>query len=116
MPKLIPYINFKNKGAKAADFYKAVFGGDAEVQLDEGRVVQLEFRSGDIQFMGSDTEGTVPSLVLNCDSEAQLRDYYATLSAEGKEVFSPTDSGWGAVVAHCSDQFGVTWMLNYDKE
>jgi uncharacterized glyoxalase superfamily protein PhnB len=33
----------------------------------------------------------------------------------GKEVFAPTDSGWGAIIAHCTDQFGVTWMMNYDK-
>jgi PhnB protein len=55
------------------------------------------------------------SLVLNCDSEEQLRDFYARLVDGGKEVFAPADSGWGAIIAHCTDQFGVTWLMNYDK-
>jgi PhnB protein len=104
---IIPYINFENKSQEAVKFYKAVFGGDAELQLDAGRVIQLEFEAGDIHFMGSDMEGNQPNLV--------LLDYHDKLVAGGKEVFAPTDSGWGAVVAHCVDKFGVNWMLNYDK-
>jgi PhnB protein len=96
-----------------------VFGGDAEVQSDGQRVVHLDFQSDDIHFMGSDLEDDQPgqqsSLVLNCDTEEQLRTFYAKLVDGGEEVFAPTDSGWGALVAHCSDQFGVTWMLNYDQ-
>jgi PhnB protein len=59
--------------------------------------------------------GNGSSLVLNCDSEEQLRDFYAKLVDGGREVFAPTDSGWGAIIAHCTDQFGVTWLMNYDK-
>ena len=115
MANIIPYINFVDKSREAVKLYKAIFGGDAEVQLDGERVIQLEFQAGDIHFMGSDLEGNQASLVLNCDSEEQLRDFYAKLVDGGKEVFAPTDSGWGAIIAHCTDQFGVTWMLNYDK-
>lgn len=115
MANIIPYINFMNKSQEAVKFYKAIYGGDAEVQLDGKRVIQLEFKADGIHFMGSDTEGNQASLVLNCDSEKQLRDFYAKLVDGGKAVFEPTDSGWGAIVAHCTDQFGVTWMLNYDK-
>ena len=55
-------------------------------------------------------------LVLNCDSEEQLRDFYAKLVDGGKEVFAPTDSGWGAIIAHCTDQFGVTDELRQAAE
>ncbi len=85
------------------------------MQLDGKRVIQLEFHAGDIHFMGSDGEGDQASLVLNCDNEDQLREFYKKLVKDGKEVFGPVDSGWGAIVAHCIDQFGITWMLNYDK-
>jgi PhnB protein len=115
MANIIPYINFENKSQEAIEFYKGIFGGDAEVQSDDGRVIHLDFQGGDVHFMGSDIEGNHASLVLNCDSEVQLKDYYIKLVNGGKEVFAPTDSGWGAIVAHCTDQFGVTWMLNYDK-
>jgi len=100
-----------------------VFGGDAEVQFEGERVIHLDFQAGGIHFMGSDLQsdqaglerGNGYSLVLNCDSEEQLRDFYAKLVDGGKEVFAPADSGWGAIIAHCTDQFGVTWMMNYDK-
>lgn len=123
MANLVPYINFGSKSQEAVAFYKDVFGGDAEVQSEGDRVVQLDFQAGGIHFMGSDHLGDEAelgsangySLVLNCDSEEQLQDFYTKLVDGGKEVFAPTDSGWGAIVAHCIDQFGVTWLLNYDK-
>jgi PhnB protein len=123
MANLVPYINFGGKSQVAVEFYKGVFGGDAEVQSEGERVMHLDFTSGGIHFMGSDHQGDQAglvhsngySMVLNCDSEEQLRDFYAKLVDGGKEVFAPTDSGWGAIVAHCSDQFGVVWMLNYDE-
>lgn len=123
MANIVPYINFGDKSQAAVTFYKGVFGGDAEVQSEGERVIQLEFKAGDIHFMGSDLQsdqaglerGNGFSLVLNCDSEEQLRDFYAKLMNGGTEVFTPIDSGWGAIIAHCTDQFGVSWMLNYDK-
>jgi PhnB protein len=123
MANIVPYINFGEKGQEAITLYKGVFGGDARVQLEGERVLHREFQAGDIRFMGGDLQsdqaglerGNGYGLVLNCDSEEQLRDCYAKLVDSGKEVFAPTDSGWGAIIAHCTDQFGVTWMLNYDK-
>jgi PhnB protein len=123
MANVIPYINFVDKSHEAVKFYKGVFGGDAEVQSKDKRVIHFDFQAGDIHFMGSDHQGDQAglgrangySLVLNCENEKQLRDFYAKLVDGGKQVFAPTDSGWGAIVAHCADQFGVNWMLNYDK-
>ena len=123
MANIIPYINFANNGLLAITFYKSVFGGDAEMQFEGERVIHLDFQAGGIHFMGSDLQsdqtglerGSDYNLVLNCDSEEQLQDFYARLVDGGKEVFAPTDSGWGAIIAHCTDQFGVTWLMNYDK-
>ena len=38
MANIIPYINFANRGQEAVSFYKAIFGGDAEVQSEGDRV------------------------------------------------------------------------------
>jgi PhnB protein len=118
MANVVPYLNFVDKSGAAVAFYKDVFGGDAEVQSDGERIVHVDFQSGDIHLMGSDLGSDQPgqesSLVLNCESEEQLRDFYTRLVDGGTQVFAPTDSGWGAIVAHCTDQFGITWMLNYD--
>ena len=123
MANIVPYINFVKDAQEAIKFYKNVFSGDAEVQFEGERVIHLDFQAGDIHFMGSDLQsdqaglerGNRYSLVLNCDSEEQLRDFYAKLVDGGKEVFAPSDSGWGAIIAHCTDKFGVTWLMNYDK-
>lgn len=118
MANVIPYMNFVDRSEEAIAFYKSVFGGDAASQSEGERVMHFDFQSGDIHFMGSDLgtdePGQQSSLVLNCHSEEELRSFYAKLVFGGKEVFAPTDSGWGAIVAHCTDQFGVTWMLNFD--
>jgi PhnB protein len=119
---IVPYLYLGGDGQEAVEFYKGVFGGDAEAQTDDGRVIHLDFQAGDIHFMGQVLEGdqagsgsaNVFGLVLNCDSEEQLRAFYAGLVAGGIEVYAPADSGWGAIVAHCTDRYGVTWMLNYD--
>ncbi|CAN5155539.1 VOC family protein [soil metagenome] len=118
MANIVPYIHFANESKKAIKFYKTVFGGDADVQVDAGQVVHLEFRAGNVHFMGSDKadlqRGSGYTLVLNCDSEQQLREFYAKLVVDGEAVYEPSDSGWGAIIAHCTDRFGVTWLLNYD--
>lgn len=123
MANIIPYINFAQNGQQAITFYKRVFGGEAEVQFEGERLIHLDFQAGGIHFMGSDLQnaqtglerGNASSLVLNCDSEEQLRAFYTRLADGGKEVFAPDDSGWGAIIAHCIDQFGLTWLLNYDQ-
>lgn len=101
MANIVPYIYFAQHAQKAITFYKGVFGGDAEVQLEDERVIHLDFQADGIHFMGSDLpsnqagweRGNGCSLVLNCDSEEQLRDFYAKLVDGGIEVFAPTDSG-----------------------
>jgi len=119
MANVIPYINFVDESANAVTFYTSVFGGAVDMQSDGERVVHVDFQSGDIHLMGSDLgsdqSGQQSSLVLNCDTEEQLGTFYARLVDDGTEVFAPNDSGWRAIVAHCIDRFGVTWMLNYDQ-
>jgi PhnB protein len=137
MAKVVPYINFADRGREAIEFYKGVFGGDAEVQLVKDspsagqmpkewgeRIFHLEFKSGDIRFLGSDiisdqagkVAGNVYSLVIECDSAEQLKEYFSKLSEGGKVVWEPRDSEWGSVFGQCVDKFDVQWMLNYDKK
>ena len=137
MANIVPYINFADQGKEAIEFYKSVFGGNAEVQLVKqspnaanmpkewgDRIFHLAFTAGDIHFYGSDVisdqagkvVGNVHSLAINCDSEEQLRDIFAKLSDGGKVVWEPKDSEWGSLYGQCTDKFGITWMLNYTKE
>jgi len=137
MADIVPYINFADQGREAIEFYKSVFGGDAEVQLvkdspsaaqmpkDWGeRIFHFDFKAGDIHFLGSDiisdqagrVTGNVYALALMCDSVEQLKDYFAKLSNGGKTVWEPRDSEWGSLFGQCVDKYGITWMLNFDKK
>ena len=137
MANIVPYINFADQGREAIEFYKSVFGGDAEVQLVKDspaaagmpkewgeRIFHLAFTAGDIHFYGSDVisdqagkvVGNVHSVAINCDSEQQLKDWFKKLSDGGKVVWDVRDSEWGSVFGQCVDKFGITWMLNYDKK
>ena len=134
MAQLIPYINFADKGTEAIAFYKSVFGGDADVTLVKDsamaaqmptewgeRIMHLDFKAGDIHFMGSDLisdqagleRGNGYNIAVACDSVEQLREYFGKLSADGSVVFEPSDAGWGDMFGQCIDGFGVQWMLNY---
>jgi PhnB protein len=136
MANIVPYINFADRGREAVEFYKSVFGGDAEVILVKDspsaanmpkewgeRIFHLDFKSGDINFYGSDVisdqagkvPGNVYAIAINCDSAEQLKDYFKKLSDGGKTVWEPSDSEWGSIFGQCVDKFDITWMLNYQK-
>lgn len=135
MAEIVPYINFADKGREAIEFYKSVFGGDAEVTLVKDspnmgmppewgeRIMHLDFKSDDIHFMGSDiisdqagrVAGNVYMLAITCDSAEQLKEYYTKLVEGGQSTFEPSDSEWGSVFAQCVDKFSVSWMFNFDK-
>lgn len=137
MANIVPYINFADQGREAIEFYKSVFGGDAEMQLVKDspaaagmpaewgeRIFHLAFTAGGIHFYGSDVMsdqagkvvGNVHYLAINCDSAEQLQDFFKKLSAGGKVVWEPRDSEWGSLFGQVTDKFGTTWMLNYDKQ
>lgn len=136
MPKLIPYINFADRGREAIEFYKDVFGGDAKVTLvkDGGmadqmppewgeRIMHLEFTAGDLVFYGSDIisdqAGKVPGnsfqIALMCDSPDQVHEFFDKLKQGGSVVLEPVDSPWGGIFGQCVDQFDVSWMLESAK-
>ena len=136
MAKIVPYINFADQGKEAIEFYKSVFGGNAEVQLVKNspnaaqmpaewgeRIFHFDFKAGDIHLLGSDimsdqagkVVGNVHSLAIMCDNAEQLKEYFTKLSEGGKVVWEPRDSEWGSLYGQCVDKFGIQWMLNYDK-
>ncbi len=137
MATVLPYINFADKGREAIEFYKAIFGGDAEVQLVKDspmadkmpaewgeRIMHLDFKGdNNIHFLGSDVISDQPGLergngyqiTIECDSTEQLHGFYDKLVVGGTESFPPVDSEWNSVFAQLTDKFGVQWMLDFQK-
>lgn len=116
------------------NFYKGCFGGElsfmtvgespmAKDMPDDKQhlIMHSELKKGDFVFFGSDmmrdvaTIGDNVGMSLNCESEEEIKDLFAKLSAGG-EVFMPIeDAFWGALFGMVTDKYGIEWMLNFQK-
>ncbi len=129
--QLNPYLNFRDTARQAMDFYQSVFGGEltrntfAEFHASEDLAEQdkimhsmLTTDSG-LTLMAADTPnsmeytpGTNYSISLSGDDDAQLRDYWAKLSADGTVTMPLDVAPWGDTFGMCVDKFGVSWLVN----
>lgn len=133
MAKLNPYLNFDNMQCREAmNFYKDCLGGELVIQKvsempEMAAMMPPEFKdhvmhsmltSGDMVIMASDlnrgepVQGNMASIVINCDDETQLNDFFSKLSAGGKVTQPIADMPWGAKYAEVTDKFGKDWALN----
>jgi PhnB protein len=134
MTQISAYIHFNGKCREAMTFYRDCIGGDLDFQTIgespiaaqcpagmQGQILHSLLTKGPLLLMGSDMapEGSVQgnniALSLNCTSELEIEECFATLS-EGGTVYSPLKKEfWGATFGVFADKFGVRWMLNYDE-
>src|ERR1019366_9808392 len=135
MARFTPYLFFDGKCRDAMNFYKECFGGDLHMQAvgetpaveqmpaeTRQKIMHAALTGGDFLLMASDwmsrsglSRGNNISLSLHCTSDEEIRTLFAKLSAGGKVVSPLADQFWGATFGTLVDQFGIDWMLNFDK-
>jgi PhnB protein len=136
MTPIAAYLNFDGNCREAMTFYQQCLGGELEVMtfrdippddfeppadaLD--RVMHAYLSDGTFSLMASDTMpgtnytvGNHASLLLQCDSAAQVDERFAALSAGGSVNMPPADVFWGAYFAAATDRFGMGWMLSHER-
>jgi PhnB protein len=64
---------------------------------------------------GKGVQGNSMALMLDCESEAEIKAVFSKLSAGGKVVHPLEVQFWGALYGDFYDKFGVRWMMNWDK-
>ena len=114
-PRITPFLWFNSNAEEAVEFYLTVFKNSR--RLDElrnpdgshgpkGGVVTIAFELDGQTFtalnggpMFQFTEAV--SFVVRCDSQQEVDDYWAKLSAGGSEV----QCGW------LKDKFGLSWQI-----
>ncbi|TDM03591.1 VOC family protein [Macrococcus carouselicus] len=127
--KIVPFLMFNGRAEEAVDFYTTIFN-DSEIAAmnrygtegpgAEGTINHSKFTLNGQQFMAIDNaNGTdVPftpavSLVVNCDSEEEIRHLYDRLKTDGEVLMElmpmPPVARQFAWVA---DRFGLSWQLN----
>lgn len=140
MASVSTYLNFKRETEEAFNFYKSVFGGEFEgeinrmgdVPLQPGQPpiaeadknlvmhVSLKILAGH-RLMGTDApesmgftlnQGNNVYINLEPDTRAETDKLFAALSEGGKVEMPLQEMFWGDYFGSLRDKFGVQWMFN----
>ena len=119
MQKITPFLWFDDKAEEAAAFYVSIFEnskithinhyGDAGAKAagrPKGSVMTVSFKLDGQAFVALNggphfSFSPAISFVVNCESQAELNELWARLSAGGEEEHC----GW------LQDKYGVSWQL-----
>ena len=119
LPKITPFLWFDTEAEEAANFYVSIFknsrikglarydGDTAQVAgRPKGTVMTVQFELDGQDFVALNggpvfkfTEAI--SLVVNCESQAEIDHFWQKLSDGGQEV----ECGW------LKDRFGLSWQI-----
>jgi PhnB protein len=129
-----PYIFFYGRCAEALEFYKSVFGGDAQVMrvsdtpgdiqthMPAGSgdaVMHASFTADGIAFYASDgmqrkdvdPEASNISIAINLDDGARGERIFAALSDGGNVQMPIGNAFWGGRFGSVVDKFGTEWVM-----
>lgn len=138
--KVNPYLNFDGQAEEAFHFYQSVFGGKMSDPMKMGdapgteklsdeernRVMHISLPIGkETLLMASDiipsmgqklNKGNNNYISLHPDSREEADRLFNGLSAGGEIEMHMEDQFWGDYFGSFIDKYGVTWMINYNKE
>ncbi|ADV82733.1 VOC family protein [Terriglobus saanensis] len=114
-PRITPFLWFDNNAEEAVEFYLSVFKNSRQLTVlrnseggpaPAGTVLTIAFELDGQPFTALNggphfkfTEAV--SFVVRCDSQQEIDEYWAKLSAGGSEV----QCGW------LKDKFGLSWQI-----
>jgi predicted 3-demethylubiquinone-9 3-methyltransferase (glyoxalase superfamily) len=114
-PRITPFLWFDSNAEEAVDFYVSVFKNSRRLdelktnedsRIPKGSVLTVAFELDGQKFTAINggpsfkfTEAV--SFVVRCDSQQEIDEYWAKLTAGGSEV----QCGW------LKDKFGLSWQI-----
>ena len=128
MSKINAYIHFKNNCREAMTFYEECIGGELVIQVVKDSpmkdmfppqlqdiVLHADLTKGDLTLLGSempneDAEGYSITLMLACDSKAELLSIFNKL-AEGGKVVHQLEPFFAGTMGNLIDKFGTRWGI-----
>jgi predicted 3-demethylubiquinone-9 3-methyltransferase (glyoxalase superfamily) len=114
--KITTFLTFTDRAGEAVDFYTSVFP-DAKVTSEtrysatgpgpEGSIMTATFELAGQEFValnggGSFTFAQGISLMVDCEDQAEVDEYWEKLTADGGQ---PGPCGW------LEDKFGISWQI-----
>ncbi|MDR2947774.1 MAG: VOC family protein [Prevotella sp.] len=130
--KIKPYLAFNGNAEEALNFYAGVFNGTVGEIYRYGEYQEMEspaeykdkiihscltFSSCTISIADtmpgtkSDFGSLGHTITVFCDTDQQLKDIYAKLSASGQIKCELCEPSWAKLYAEILDKFGVLWAL-----
>jgi predicted 3-demethylubiquinone-9 3-methyltransferase (glyoxalase superfamily) len=114
-PRITPFLWFNSNAEEAVEFYLSIFKNSrrhdqlrnpGDAPGPKGGVLTISFELDGQQFVAMNGGPGYPftqaiSLVVRCDSQQEVDDYWEKLSAGGKEI----QCGW------LNDKFGMYWQI-----
>ena len=108
-PRITTFLWFDANAEEAVDFYLTIFKNSRrleELRMPDGKILTVAFELDGQKFTALNggpkfkfTEAI--SLVVRCDSQQEVDEYWSKLSAGGGEV----QCGW------LKDKFGLSWQI-----
>ncbi|MEQ8361871.1 MAG: VOC family protein [Cyclobacteriaceae bacterium] len=135
MTNIRAYLTFNGNCREAMTFYKQCLGGELMFQPIKGSpmtdklpnkmkgcILHSTLANGNFILMGSDIvgegglqKGNSISLLIDCNTEEELRKYYNNLSINGNATHPIENTFWGALFGGLTDQFGHHWLLHFQQ-
>ncbi|WP_181248543.1 VOC family protein [Flavobacterium magnum] len=131
MGRISAYLTSNGNCRQAMQFYQACLGGELCVRelgdMPFGKampagmrhaILQATLTKGSLELIATDLphddrlrRGNAITLMLHCDTEAELRRCYAKLSVESRTAQPVSMAEDGGSSAYLTDRFGNRWML-----
>jgi len=137
MKEPVTYLNFDGNCRQAMRFYERCFGGELSLmpfsEMQGGnfppeakdRIMHARLSKGTaVLLMASDTmpghgydfrQGSNFSIMVPCESAEEIDKLFAALGENGQVTMPLQNTFWSARFGMLTDQFGINWMLNFEK-
>ncbi|HAP43355.1 MAG: hypothetical protein A2087_10760 [Spirochaetes bacterium GWD1_61_31] len=135
MATLNPYLTYDGNCREAMEFYRSCLGGELSLMTygdspdgaslppaERAKLMHAHLKTVSFSLMAADQQqggpmrrGNDVSLMLYCESEAEIQRLFPLLSAGGKVDMPLAEQFWGAVFGNFTDRFGINWMMNWDR-
>ncbi len=133
--KIISYLTFNGNCREAMTFYQESLGGALDLmtigespmaarmpQEMKDCILHASLQKDNLTLTGSDmvgeqglNRGNAVSLMLNCESEAEIRSSYDKLAADGNANHPLENTFWGALFGSLTDKYGNHWLLHFGR-
>ncbi len=135
MAQLNAYIHFNGTCREAMEFYQKCLGGHLELSTFAGspmesqvppalkdKIIHSRLESKGMVIIADDmmrpgvvTVGNNISLCIQSTSLKDIEPYFSKL-AEGGKIVQPITKAFFGVFGVISDRFGISWILQADRE